>query len=273
MTELLAALMGMVEGLTEFIPVSSTGHLILVGWVCGFEQAVGKQVADTFDVFIQLGAIMAVVAAYPSRFMLLADLRRRSGFAGWGGLWLLALTTLPALLVGLAARKAIKMYLFNPTTVAIGLAGGALWILYIEWRKHNTRPIGLDGLTWKHAVGVGLFQCLALWPGVSRAAATILGGMLCGIDRKTATEYSFFAAVPVLTAAAVYDLYKSLPILSAQHVPVFVVGTVVSFFSAWAAVKLLIRYVSRHTLTPFAWYRLAVALLVLALLWGRPISG
>jgi undecaprenyl-diphosphatase len=272
MTELLAALMGLVEGLTEFIPVSSTGHLILAGWLCGFEQAVGKEVADTFDVFIQLGAILAVVAAYPGRFVILADVRRRSGFAGIGGIALLALTTLPALVVGLLARKAIKAHLFNPTTVAIGLAAGAIWILSVEWRKPSNRSVGLDGLTWKHALGVGVFQCLALWPGVSRSAATILGGMLCGIDRKTATEYSFFAAVPVLTAAAIFDLYKSLPVLSWQHVPVFAVGTVVSFFSAWAAVRLLIRYVSRHTLTPFAWYRLVVALLVLVLLWGKTLG-
>lgn len=263
MENLYAVIMGLVEGLTEFVPISSTGHLILAGRWLGFEQHVGEEVAKAFEVFIQLGAVLAVVVAYPGRFAGLLRLRDSRGFSGLRGIGLLVLTTLPAALLGLAAHKFIKQRLFHPVTVAVGLFAGGVWILAVEWVRPRARKEGLDAVAWNDALAVGLFQCLSLWPGVSRAAATILGGMMSGLDRKTATEYSFFAAAVVIPAAALFDLYKALPHLSADHVPLFAIGTMVSFAAGWAAVKFLIRFLSRHTLTAFGWYRLVVALLVL----------
>jgi undecaprenyl-diphosphatase len=263
MHELLAAVMGLVEGLTEFLPVSSTGHLILAGRWLGFEQALGREVAATFEIFIQLGAILAVVVAYPGRFAGLLDVRRREGFAGWRGIGLLACTSAPAFLIGALAHDWIKEHLFAPWSVAVGLAVGALWILATEWRRPAVRTQGLDVIQWPQALSVGLFQCLALWPGLSRSAATILGAMLLGIDRKTATEYSFFAAVPVLCAAAIADLVKSIDQLSSAHLQLLGIGLVVSFVSALAAVKWLLHYVAGHSLSVFAWYRLVLAAVVL----------
>lgn len=258
-----ALLMGLVEGLTEFIPVSSTGHLILVGHLLGIEQTAGREVAQTFEVIVQLGAILAVVVAYPRRFAGLLDLRRREGFAGLRGLGLLLMTTLPAVIVGAIGHGFIKRTLFHPVTVAIGLIAGAVWIIFVEWRPSRIKKEGVDSLRGTDALAIGLFQCLALWPGLSRSAATILGAMMIGVQRKTAVEYSFFAAIPVLTAASALDLYKSLPFLTAQHVPMFVIGLSVSFLSAWVALKLLLRFLAQHTLVPFAWYRVAVGVFVL----------
>ncbi len=256
--------LGLVEGLTEYIPVSSTGHLILAKDLLGFDGLVGKAAAETFVIFIQLGAILAVVVAYPRRFAGLLRLNDTRGFSGLRGLTLLLITSIPGGILGLVAGRSIKEHLFQPLTVAIGLAVGALWILAVERRLPRTRREGVDSLDWKDALGIGLFQCLALWPGMSRSSSTILGGMMLGVERKTATEYSFFAAVPLLTAATLYELYKSRDLLSASHVPVFALGFVVSFLAAWAAVKFFVRFLSRHTLEPFGWYRLVVAAVVLA---------
>lgn len=261
-----AALLGIVEGLTEFIPVSSTGHLILAGDLLGFESLVGEGRAKTFEIFIQLGAILAVVVAYPRRFSGLLRLSDNSGFTGLRGLTLLLLTSLPAGLLGLLARGPIKSYLFQPLTVALGLAAGAVWILAVERWPPRVRRIGLDQLRWQDALAVGLCQCLALWPGMSRSSSTILGGMMLGIERKTAAEYSFFAAVPLLTAAALYELYKSRSALYAVDIPWFAVGFLVSYFLAWLSVRFLIRFLSHHTFAVFGWYRLAVA--AAALIWA-----
>lgn len=261
-----AALLGIVEGLTEFIPVSSTGHLILAGDLLGFESLVGEGRAKTFAIFIQLGAILAVVVAYPRRFSGLLRLSDNSGFTGLRGLTLLLLTSLPAGLLGLLARGPIKEYLFQPLTVALGLAAGAVWILAVERWPPRVRRIGLDQLRWQDALAVGLCQCLALWPGMSRSSSTILGGMMLGIERKTAAEYSFFAAVPLLTAAALYELYKSRSALHAVDIPWFAVGFLVSYFLAWLSVRFLIRFLSHHTFAVFGWYRLAVA--AAALIWA-----
>jgi len=260
-----AILLGIVEGLTEFIPVSSTGHLILAGDLLGFKQLVGgKEVADTFEIFIQLGAILAVVAAYPGRFAGLLRLGDNRGFSGLRGIALLAITSIPAGLLGLVARRPIREHLFWPIPVAIAMAAGALWILAVEWRLPRRRRDSVDSLDWKDAAGIGLFQCMALWPGMSRSASTILGGMMLGVERKAATEYSFFAAVPILAAATLYDLFKSRDVLRASHAAVFAIGFIVSFVVAWASVKFLIRFLSRHTLVAFGWYRLAAAALALA---------
>ena len=261
-----AALLGIVEGLTEFIPVSSTGHLILAADLLGFAGLVGDERAKTFEIFIQLGAILAVVTVYPRRFSGLLRLQDNSGFSGCRGLALLLVTSLPAGLLGLLARGAIKSALFQPLTVAAGLAAGAVWILAVERRAPRTRRSGLDALRWQDALAVGCFQCLALWPGMSRSSSTILGGMMVGIDRKTAAEYSFFAAVPLLTAAALYELYKSRSLLSLADAPWFAVGFVVSYLFAWLSVRFFIRFLSQHTLTGFGWYRLAVA--AAALIWA-----
>ena len=257
---LIAVWMGIVEGLTEFLPVSSTGHLILAGHFLNFTGGI----ASTFEVFIQLGAILAIVILYFPRFMGLIATREKTGFSGFRGLTLLFLTTLPALILGALLHSFIKEKLFNPGTVAIGLAVGSFWIFIVEkfYRAEKGKE-GLDILTFRDALLIGLFQCLAMWPGVSRAGATILGGMMLGLNRKTATEYSFFAAAPVIAAASLLDLYKSLDVITASQIPVFAVGFVVSAISALLIVKFFIQYVSRNSLNAFAWYRLALAALVL----------
>jgi undecaprenyl-diphosphatase len=260
---IIAGILGVVEGVTEFLPVSSTGHLILAGHLLGFHG----QEAATFDVFIQLGAILAVVANYRHKFRDLASMGGGGGFSGRRGVLLLGCTTLPALALGYLAHGAIKDHLFNPATVAIGLAAGGLWVLLAEHFYAHEEPRTVDRLTWTMALGIGLFQCLAMWPGVSRSASTILGAMVMGLDRRSATEYSFFAAVPVMFAACTYDIVASWPVLRPEAIPYFTTGFVVAFGSAWLAVRLFIRFVSRHTLKPFGWYRLALALVVF--LWLR----
>jgi len=263
MTELLNSfILGLVEGLTEFIPVSSTGHLILAGHLLGFE---GER-ASTFEIFIQLGAILAVVFLYKERFFGLDPFNKGKGFTGTYGLTLLFLTTLPALLFGAAAHDFIKGHLFNSKTVALGLGIGGVAILLIERFLPKVKRRGIDSLSWSDALSIGFFQCLALWPGVSRSGATILGAMIVGVERKTAAEYSFLAAVPVMFAATTYDLYKSLPLLQASDLPTFGVGFVVSLVSAWFTVKFFIRLLGRHTLNPFGWYRIATATVILWLL-------
>lgn len=258
----IAIILGLVEGITEFLPVSSTGHLILAGHLLGFT---GAQ-ADSFDVFIQLGAILAVVVCYRNLFGSVFKAPTEAGFSGTRAMFFLAVTTLPALVLGKLLHAHIKMYLFTPTTVAMGLALGAVWILITEHFFRHRDPHGLEIMTWKLALYVGLYQCLAMWPGMSRSTCTILGGMLIGLDRRSATEYSFFAAVPIMCAACAYDLLKSWHLLSAADLPVFATGFVVSFFCAWGSIRFLLHYVSRHSFKAFAWYRLAVAGLVSALM-------
>lgn len=260
MNELLQALiLGLVEGITEFIPVSSTGHLIVTGHLLGF---VGPK-ASTFEIFIQLGAILAVVVLYKERFLRLCTVQRAGGFAGLHGWILLGLTSLPALVLGAITHGAIKHYLFNPMTVAVGLGLGGIAILVVEWFRPRVRKAGLDALEWQDALSIGLFQCFALWPGVSRSASTILGAMTVGIERGTAAQYSFLAAVPVMVAATSFDLYQSLPALDMSDIPLFGLGFVVSFVSAWFAVKSFIQFIGTHTLIFFGWYRIIVAPIIL----------
>jgi undecaprenyl-diphosphatase len=255
-----AVILGIVEGFTEFIPVSSTGHLIVAGHLLGFE---GPKAA-TFEIFIQLGAILAVVFLYKERFFRLCTFHMSVGFTGTRGLILLGLTTLPGLVVGAVSHRFIKAYLFTPATVALGLGIGGIGILVVERFLPRVKKSGLDTLNYRDAVEVGLFQCLALWPGMSRSACTIVGGMALGIERETAAHYSFLAAVPIMFAATVLDLYKSLPILQGSDVPMFGIGFGVSFIAAWLAIKFFLRFLGSHTLNPFGWYRIIVAL---AILW------
>jgi undecaprenyl-diphosphatase len=261
---LIAVILGLVEGVTEFLPVSSTGHLILASRFLDFEGPA----AETFDVFIQLGAILAVVVCYRTLFTSVFKPPSEPGFSGTRGLLLLAITTIPALIVGLLAHGVIKQHLFNPFTVALGLAVGGIWILVTEQFFRHRNPGGLEVITWRTALYVGLFQCLALWPGMSRSTSTILGGMLVGLDRRSATEYSFFAAVPVMFAAVGYDLLKSWGHLSAHDLPVFATGFIVSFLCAWASIRFLLRFVSRHSFKVFGWYRLALAAVVFIFLYA-----
>ena len=267
MHELLSAvILGIVEGLTEFIPVSSTGHLILTSYWLGLEG----DVINTFEVFIQLGAILAVVVLYWRRFVDLIPFRAKpaaeGGFQGWRGLWLLFLTCLPASLLGLFAHSYIKQYLFNPYTVAVALTVGAVCMLLLERFKKAPRVESVDQITPGLALGIGIFQCLALWPGFSRSASTIMGGMILGAGRKTAAEYSFIAAVPIMFAATGYDLLKNWGGIGAEHLPFFAVGFAVSFVSALLAIKFFISVLGRIGLAPFAWYRLILAPLVFFLL-------
>jgi undecaprenyl-diphosphatase len=257
-----SVILGIVEGLTEFIPVSSTGHLIVVGHLLGFEGPT----AATFEIFIQLGAILAVVFLYKERFLRLCTFRASSGLSGRRGLLLLGLTTLPALVFGAVTHRFIKSYLFNPTTVALGLGIGGVGILVMERLLPPVKKSGLDALNYGDAVAVGLWQCLALWPGMSRSACTIVGGMAVGIERETAAQYSFLAAVPVMFAATGLDLYKSLAVVHGSDAPMFGLGFLVSFIAAWLAIKFFLRFLSSHTLNPFGWYRIMLALGILWIL-------
>ncbi|MBU1003123.1 MAG: undecaprenyl-diphosphate phosphatase [Proteobacteria bacterium] len=277
-----AIILGIVEGLTEFLPVSSTGHLILTGHLLGFT---GEKAA-TFEIIIQLGAILAVVVLYWERFLGLLKTDPARSFSGLRGIWLLILTSIPASVLGLLAHDFIKEHLFGPQTVAWALGVGALAIFAVEaWRngaivgnfrtanksqarpRHDrTRYKGLDAITPALALGIGCFQCLALWPGFSRSAATIMGGMLLGAERKTAAEYSFVAAVPIMFAATGYDMLKNYQLFSVADLPFLAVGFVVSFLAAWIAVKGFITLLGRLTLRPFAVYRLVLAAAVLIFL-------
>lgn len=257
-----AVLLGLVEGLTEFIPVSSTGHLIVTGDLLQFKGSA----ASTFEVFIQLGAILAVLLLYKERFYGLLDFKKREGLSGMNGLILLGITTTPALIFGFLVHGYIKTYLFNPFTVALGLGVGGVIMIVAESKLPRPRIKKVDEFKKLDALWVGLFQCLAMWPGVSRSGATIVGGMLVGIERKTAAEYSFLAAVPVMFAATAYDLFKSRAFLSSSDIPIFMIGFVVSFISAWFAIKFFIHLLGKWTLKPFGWYRIAIALLILVYL-------
>lgn len=284
---LIAVIIGIVEGITEFLPISSTGHMILVGHLLGFK---GDK-AETFEVCIQLGAILSVLLLYRHRFFaLFAPLFKGSssqapvasavpgaggpsapgrGFHGWNGILLLALTTLPALVAGKFAHGYIKDHLFNPITVALGLGIGGLALILIEYLLPQGRKHSLDELSFKDALLIGCFQCFALWPGVSRSASTMVGGMLFGIDRKVMAEYSFLAAVPVMFAATGYDLYKSASFLEAGDLGFFAVGFVTSFIFACLAIKLFIRFLARYTLKGFGIYRIVLAGITLWYFSGR----
>jgi len=250
-----ALVLGIVEGLTEFLPVSSTGHLIIANQLLDYTG----ETSATFSIFIQLGAILAVLVYFRERFLRLLNWREETGFAGRRGILMLALTTLPALVVGLFAHGIIKEHLFSTGTVAIGLAAGAIWILLTEAFYRQDDPVELDRITWIMALGIGVFQCLAMWPGMSRSACTIMGAMYLGLRRRAAAEYSFFAAAPIMLAAISYDLYASWHALERDDLGFFIIGFGAAFVSALAAVKFFVGFVSRHTLAPFAWYRLAVA--------------
>jgi undecaprenyl-diphosphatase len=265
-----AAAMGLVEGLTEFLPISSTGHLILAASLLRFEGASVK----VFEVAIQTGAMLAVIWEYRERL-----LRTVRGLRGEPVAQRFARNVLvgfiPAVVFGLALGSAIKAHLFHPVPVALAFIVGGFIILWVEKRHrkaYGKRDMGgaryarvesVDDMTLLDALKVGLVQCLALIPGTSRSGATIIGAMLFGFSRKAATEFSFYLAIPTLIGAGAYSVWKERGVLSAADWPVFAVGTVFAFFSAWLCIRWLIRYVSTHDFTAFAWYRIVFGGLVL----------
>ena len=254
-----AALMGVVEGLTEFLPISSTGHLILAGALLGFDDAKAK----VFDIAIQTGAIFAVILVYWQRIratlVALPTERQAQRFA-----LNVLIGFVPAVLLGLLLGKAIKAHLFTPTVVASTFIVGGFIILWAERRQQaSVRIQNVEDMAPLDALKVGLVQCLAMVPGTSRSGATIIGGMLLGLSRKAATDYSFFLAIPTLIGAGVYSLYKERALLSVADIPMFSVGLVFSFISAWLCVRWLLRYISSHSFVPFAYYRIVFGVLVL----------
>lgn len=258
-----AAVMGVVEGLTEFLPVSSTGHLILAGALLGFDD----EKAKVFDIAIQTGAILAVILVYWQKLaatvVALPTQRQAQRFA-----LNVAIAFVPAVVLGLLLGKAIKAHLFTPTVVAAAFIVGGFIILWAERRQQAVvRVQRVDDMGPLDALKVGLVQCLALVPGTSRSGATIIGGMLMGLSRQAATDFSFFLAIPTLIGAGAYSLYKDRALLSWADLPMFGVGLLFSFLSAWVCVRWLLRYVATHSFVPFAWYRIGFGIVVLATAW------
>ena len=277
-----AAVMGIVEGLTEFLPISSTGHLILVGALLGLDDEKGK----VFDIAIQTGAIFAVILVYWQKISrtvldLPTDITARRFAAN------VVIAFLPAVVLGLLFGKQIKMYLFTPEVVASTFILGGLIILWVEQKLKANASSGLlhgdsaenvltssaaeqplariqnvDDMTPLDALKVGFVQCLAMIPGTSRSGATIIGGMVLGLSRKAATDFSFYLAIPTLIGAGVYSLYKERALLSMADAPTFAVGLLFSFISAWVCVRWLLRYIASHSFVPFAWYRIVFGIAV-----------
>lgn len=262
-----AAIMGIVEGLTEFLPISSTGHLILAGALLGFDD----EKAKVFDIAIQTGAIFAVILVYwqkiRSTLMALPNEKQAQQFA-----LNVFIAFLPAVVLGLLFGKAIKAHLFTPVVVASTFIIGGLIILWAERRQQRNpataRIHAVEEMTSMDALKVGLVQCLAMVPGTSRSGSTIIGGMLMGLSRKAATDFSFYLAIPTLIGAGMYSLYKERALLSMADMPVFGVGLLFSFLSAWLCIRWLLRYIATHSFVPFAWYRIAFGVVVLATAWS-----
>src|SRR6185436_3857956 len=251
-------ILGAVEGFTEFLPVSSTGHLIVVGQLLGFNDEKGK----IFEIVIQTGAMLAIVWEYRVKFAgLLSGITRDRKAQQF--VLNLAIAFMPAAVLGLLLGKYIKAALFKPVPVAIAFIVGGLIILWAERRTHAITVESVDDMTWRDALKVGCAQAFALIPGTSRSGATIIGGLLFGLSRRAATEFSFFLAVPTLFAACAYEAVKNRHLLAAADLPAFGVGFVAAFVSAFLCVRWLLRYVSRHDFTPFAWYRIAFGALIL----------
>jgi len=266
-----AAIMGVVEGLTEFLPISSTGHLILAGALLGFDDDKAK----VFDIAIQTGAIFAVILVYWQKIrdtvIALPSQKQAQQFA-----LNVLIAFLPAVVLGLLFGKAIKAHLFTPWVVASTFILGGFIILWAERRQsaggNAVRIHSVDDMRPMAALKVGLVQCLAMIPGTSRSGATIIGGMLLGLSRKAATDFSFFLAIPTLVGAGGYSLYKDRALLSVNDVPMFAVGLAFSFVSAWLCIHWLLRYIATHSFTGFAYYRIAFGVLVLVTAWAKMVQ-
>ncbi len=266
-----AAIMGVVEGLTEFLPISSTGHLILAGALLGFDDDKAK----VFDIAIQTGAIFAVILVYWQKIrdtlVALPSEKQAQRFA-----LNVFIGFLPAVVLGLLLGKAIKAHLFTPVVVASTFIVGGFIILWAERRQARNPQavcvVEVDAMTPLDALKVGLVQCLAMVPGTSRSGATIIGGMLLGLSRKAATDFSFFLAIPTLIGAGVYSLYKERALLSVTDVPLFAVGLVFSFISAWLCVRWLLKFISTHSFVGFAYYRIVFGVVVLVTAWTGVVT-
>ena len=253
-----AALLGIVEGFTEFLPVSSTGHLILAGDLLDFNDERGR----LFEIVIQTGAILAVCWEYRAK---IGSVLRGLGNQRAAQRFVinLAIAFMPLAILGLAFGKAIKAHLFQPIPVALAFIIGGLFILWAERRQHVIRIQSVDDLRWQDALKLGFAQALALIPGTSRSGATIIGGLFFGLSRKAATEFSFFLAIPTLFAAGGYQLWKERALLNADDIGMWSVGFITAFVSAFLCVRWLLRYISSHDFSLFAWYRIAFGLVVL----------
>ena len=262
-----ALILGVVEGLTEFLPISSTGHLIVASDLLGLNDDKGK----VFDIAIQTGAMLSVVWEYRARFAGVV-----SGLLSQPAAKRFALNIvvafMPAAALGLLLGKHIKAALFKPVPVAIAFIVGALVILWAERREHTIRVEAVDDMTWKDALKVGIAQAFALIPGTSRSGATIIGGLLFGLSRQVATEFTFYLAIPTLGLASLYSLYDQRELLVVDDIGMWVVGMVAAFASAFVCVRWLIRYVSTHTFIPFAWYRIAFGIVVLVTAWTGTVA-
>ena len=256
-----AALLGIIEGITEYLPVSSTGHLIIARHALGLSGVT----IDTFVVFIQAGSILGVCWHYRRRLAkaISGCARRQAGELRFAGL--IAAATVPAVILGAAFHATIKQHLFSPLTVAGALIAGGIAIIAIERLSLTDRTERIDDMSWKLAITIGLAQTLALFPGVSRSAATIMGGRLAGMSRRCATEFSFFLAIPVVIGAAGYDLYRNAASLSGADIPFFAIGFGTAFLTTIATVRLLLAYIARYSFQAFGWYRIAVGIAVLAI--------
>lgn len=257
--------LGIVEGLTEFLPISSTGHLILLVDLLGFQGPPGK----VFEVVIQLGAILAVLVVYWKRFWgVLLGLKRRE-MKALHFVTVLLIAFLPAMVIGFFAHGFIKSVLFSPLVVSISLILGGIAILIIE-RTHKKAAIHeIEQIPFKTALKIGFFQCIAMIPGVSRSGATIMGALLMGVERKVAAEFSFFLAIPTMFAATVYDLYKIRNDLDAHDANIIAIGFVAAFITAALVVKTVVGFIGRHGFAPFAYYRIVIGLGMLAILLTR----
>jgi undecaprenyl-diphosphatase len=262
-----AAIMGIVEGLTEFLPISSTGHLILAGSLLGFDDDKAK----VFDIAIQTGAIFAVILVYWQKIratvIALPNEKQAQQFA-----LNVLVAFLPAVILGLLFGKAIKAHLFTPVVVASTFIIGGFIILWAERRQQRNPAVArihaVEEMTVMDALKVGLVQCFAMIPGTSRSGSTIIGGMLMGLSRKAATDFSFYLAIPTLIGAGGYSLYKERALLSMGDLPMFGVGLLFSFISAWLCIRWLLRYIATHSFVAFAWYRIAFGIVVLATAWS-----
>lgn len=258
---IIAVIVGIIEGVTEFLPISSTGHMIIVGHLLGFTGTL----ADVFNIFIQLGAILSVVFLYRVKFRYFftkEGWRKDGGF----GVWHVAAGIVPVMGLAYFAHGFIKEYLFSPFTVAIGLILGALLLIYAEKKTKNSKTELLDDLeklTFKQAALVGAFQILSLWPGFSRSGSTIGGGLLIGLSRRAAAEYSFIIAVPLMFVACIYDLLKNIDALSTNDLMILIIGFVISFIVAYFSILWFISFLNRSSLTSFAYYRIILAVITL----------
>lgn len=260
MTLFQSIIIAIVEGLTEFLPVSSTGHMILASAAMGIHD---DEFVKTFEVFIQLGAILAIALMYIKRF-----------FRGLQIYYKLFAAFVPTAIVGLLAYDIIKGYLFNPIVVSISLIIGGVILILIDKKVVNKEAeiADVEDISYKNAFFIGLFQCLSMVPGTSRAAATIIGGVFNGLDKKQATEFSFLLAVPTMMAAGGYDLIKSDLAFTQAQIMMLAVGSLVAFISAWIAVKLFLKFVSKNGFTAFGWYRIVVGILFLIFMWGTDLG-